>query len=351
MEREATHGLRATEEDRRKRLRVLDACLECLEDANERDERRVSIAIASRVNPVVPSVIPGLSIRDAIDHVLQEQERHLLAMSDEVTDCYALESAPGHPPPRVLDESEARALTTRIKDAAQQMALLLLEAYERRAAPALGYPTWEAYVQGEFGLSRSRSYELLDQGRVMRALQAAAQMSGVPDISSRAAFDVKPYLNELIETVRERAAGSREEDVPGIVTGAVQEVRSRVRGEAAEPPAGWPRPADRDDRPTAAVVDHPSRAVAANAEHVRAVISILLNMPPPADALASVLAQEETQPLDDLVPAVRWLVTFARCWAERSGRNIDISWELTGAEEWAPAALAARVRKRVPSGV
>src|SRR5215472_3935227 len=93
MEREATRGLRAMEEDRRKRLRILDACLGCLEEANERDERRVSIAIASRVNPVVPSVIPGMSIRNAIDHVLQEQERHLLAMSDEVTDCYALGSS------------------------------------------------------------------------------------------------------------------------------------------------------------------------------------------------------------------------------------------------------------------
>ena len=49
----------------------------------------------------------------------------------------------------------------------------MLEAHDRRAWQALGYPTWEQYVKKEFNLSRSRSYQLLDRAKVTHALFAA----------------------------------------------------------------------------------------------------------------------------------------------------------------------------------
>src|SRR5919106_4677116 len=68
----------------------------------------------------------------------------------------------------------ARELTNRIKtglegifDQIYEVEQLLLEAHNRRAWQALGYKTWEEYVKTEFDLSRRRSYQLLDQARVI----------------------------------------------------------------------------------------------------------------------------------------------------------------------------------------
>src|SRR5687768_8036370 len=75
---------------------------------------------------------------------------------------------------RWLSADEARALTDRIKDAADQLWTLLLEAHEGRAWEALGYTSWRDYAKSEFGIGQSHAYRLLDQGRVIRAVAAAA---------------------------------------------------------------------------------------------------------------------------------------------------------------------------------
>ncbi len=72
---------------------------------------------------------------------------------------------------------EARALTDRIRGTVTAAWVLLLEAYERGAWAALGYGRWEDYVAAEFHLSRSRSYQLLDLGRVARELPAGGSGS------------------------------------------------------------------------------------------------------------------------------------------------------------------------------
>jgi hypothetical protein len=71
-----------------------------------------------------------------------------------------------------------------ILDQVHEVHELILEAHDRRAWQALGYPTWQQYVKKEFNLSRSRSYQLLDRARVQQALLAAgvdaAAMRGTP---------------------------------------------------------------------------------------------------------------------------------------------------------------------------
>jgi hypothetical protein len=74
----------------------------------------------------------------------------------------------------------ARDLTKLIKgklegilDQVHEVHQLILEAHDRRAWQALGYPTWQAYVKKEFNLSRSRSYQLLDRAKVHQVLLAA----------------------------------------------------------------------------------------------------------------------------------------------------------------------------------
>lgn len=67
-------------------------------------------------------------------------------------------------------EAEARAITERIKTAAEAIWSLLLEAHERHAWAALGYDRWEDYVRAEFDMTRGRAYQLLDQARVVREI-------------------------------------------------------------------------------------------------------------------------------------------------------------------------------------
>src|SRR5215471_17099877 len=177
-------------ESRRWRLRLLDSCLHALEDAHEADHVTVPGQVAARVGDVVPAVRPGMLISEAINLVLYEQERYLDSQGLEG----GLVPVVTEPP---LDERGARELTERIKAATREVCLLLIEAHRRRAWQALGYVTWEDYVHGEFGLSRTRSYELLDQGRVIKALQAAAGISGIPAVSAYAAEQIKPFLGEV----------------------------------------------------------------------------------------------------------------------------------------------------------
>lgn len=73
----------------------------------------------------------------------------------------------------LLDAKGAKALTKRIRQSTEALGELLLEAQEREAWRALGYRTWGAYVDGEFDFKRTRSYQVMKQAKVNRALAEA----------------------------------------------------------------------------------------------------------------------------------------------------------------------------------
>lgn len=79
-----------------------------------------------------------------------------------------------------ISQGEALRITAKIKGYVSSAWRLLVEAHERKAHLALGHPTWEAYCRAEFDISRSRSYELLDLGKVVGELEGAG-VSGIPD--------------------------------------------------------------------------------------------------------------------------------------------------------------------------
>ncbi|MES0040034.1 hypothetical protein [Mesorhizobium sp. M0091] len=106
---------------------------------------------------------------------------------------------------RSLTEREAVALTGRIRKAVDSAWALLLEAQEREAWKALKYASWEAYVRAEFSLSRSRSYQLLDQGRVIAAIaEATGDLSTSVDISEAVARDIKADLPSVTADIKTR---------------------------------------------------------------------------------------------------------------------------------------------------
>lgn len=104
-----------------------------------------------------------------------------------------------------LTQDAARALTDRIRGAADQLWSLLLEAHESKAWKALGYTSWESYIGAEFDMSRRRSYQIIDQAKVIGALrEAAGGLCTKVHISEREARDIKPHLSEVTEEIRER---------------------------------------------------------------------------------------------------------------------------------------------------
>jgi hypothetical protein len=296
----------------RLRLRLLDRCLHELEDANEAELVTVPGEVAVRVCQLVPTVAPGMLITEAINLVLREQEQYL-ASPDGVL------LPQGCDADDPLDESGARELTERIKSATREVCMLLYEAHRRRAWLALGYASWDQYAHGEFALSRTRSYELVDQGRVIRSLQAAAGISGLPDVSAYAAEQIKPFLPEVIEAVRERTAGVSEEDGLRIVVEAVRERRSILAMERRAREAA------------------PAKDEVVELARLRTAIESLASMPPVGDVIARV-AEEEKDRLARVDKALEWLAEFATEWRKRGHHDLPVPASLLAAFGAEPAA-------------
>ena len=291
----------------RARLRRLDACLTQLEEANERDEHCVTAQVANLIRPYVPAVSIGMPTAEAINLVLQELEPLLgprrasqvpVARAEPQAELALLTDHPADP----LDESGARELTDRIKTATRQLCMLLVEAHLRRAWSALGYRSWEQYVRAEFGLSRSRSYQLLDQGQVITVIRRSAGILDTLDIHPYAAAQLKPRLTEIAETVRARTAGRSTAEAREIVYEVIRAER---------------RPARRSWRPEPAVPHEPVRVgPAPDMTALYQALGNLARMPQPKDAAARV-PQQHAHHLDDLGAAVRWLTEFAQEWDRR----------------------------------
>ncbi len=327
-------------------LRLLDACLDELENAHERDEVAVSAALAARLHAYVPSVVPGMQITQAIHTVFREQERYLPGDGPEVESSHAagrirssgvggrpsaivrllskvgltgLERAVSGSTEPPLDETAARALTDEIRKASQRVPLLLLEAHERYAWTALGYTTWEQYVRAEFGLSRSRSYELLDQGAVIVAIKIASCLAEMPDISAYAALQIKPSLRELLDEVRVRCADVDAQQRASVVAKVVKEFRvqlprRRVVGRvnsgntltrAVSTPAREGTSLRLTGSPTGATEGWP-----VDPSILHSAIELLARMPPASDVVARIGASH-LPALPDVEAALEWLDGFA----------------------------------------
>lgn len=152
-----------------------------------------------------------------------------------------------------LTKQEAKALTDRIRDSIEKTYELVLRAYERKAWKALGYKTWEAYVQTEFDMSRRRSYQLLDQGRVIRAIEEAVgeNVQHVAQITAREVAAVKDDIPAVVEEAKARAD---EGEDPALVVKEIAAERlaekSKSKSDAA-PVTGNASAQDRPARPKA----------------------------------------------------------------------------------------------------
>lgn len=247
-----------------------------------------------------------------------------------------------------LNADEARTLTDTIKSAAEVLWVLIARAHAGKAWTALGYSTWEDYVKAEFDISRSRSYQLLDQGRVIREIEAAVPEGTEVHLSEAAARDLKGVLEEVVPEIRDRTAGLAPDEASVVLDEIVEEQRERIREQrqaAAEDDfddfdGGFDGPytgdgsGRRNDGPTVDVppvyddaddIDVVAIRRSVNAAHdIYSALSALAGLPDALDDVVAIIPRERVgQVTSNLASAQVNLARFAALWNAREDVSPD----------------------------
>lgn len=86
-----------------------------------------------------------------------------------------------------LSEGEARSLTDEVKRDGERLWRKLVELRDGEAHAALGYTSWHAYCESEFGFKQAQAYRLLQAGQVASIITSD---NGVPN--QRQALELAP---------------------------------------------------------------------------------------------------------------------------------------------------------------
>lgn len=150
-----------------------------------------------------------------------------------------------------MNKAEATAITQRIRTAVDDLWQLLLQAHDRKAWKVLGYETWKDYVEHEFGMTKQRSYQLLDQGRVITAIkEATGKKSTSVDLSEAVARDLKPDLADVTSEIKSRIDAGQKP-----AAAVAETVKAKRAAKAAKKP---PKVSKSDTQPPDAASEKPA---------------------------------------------------------------------------------------------
>lgn len=127
-----------------------------------------------------------------------------------------------------LSNAQAKQLTHSIRDAAEVIWILIARAHAGKAWKVMGYESWEDYVKSEFNMSRSRSYQLLDQAKVITAIEEALPADTKINISEAAARELKAVLEDAIPEIRKAVENLDGEEALAVT----EEILARYREKA-----------------------------------------------------------------------------------------------------------------------
>lgn len=236
-----------------------------------------------------------------------------------------------------LTTDQAKELTETIRSTSEVLFMLLARAHAGKAWLALGYSNFGDYVREEFDMSRSRAYQILDQAKVVAAIEAAApEGAPIPNISEAAARDLKSIIGEVVPEIAERTHGLPADEAGDVVEEIVENYRDQVRNdreqdalereEAAEdaaerrgfsetgggiytPPPPAPTYDDEDDYDPALI----RRNVQA-AYDLYSSIAACKSMPDVESVVNTIPPARRMQVTDSLDPAIQWLLEFREAW-------------------------------------
>lgn len=144
-----------------------------------------------------------------------------------------------------LNTEQAKQITHSIRDAAEVIWILIARAHAGKAWKALGYDSWEDYVKSEFNMSRSRSYQLLDQAKVISEIEAALPKGSEVKISEAAARELKVVLEEAVPEIRKATEGLEKEEAVKVAEDILSKYREKAHAEV-DPVFEVPNPEDAD---------------------------------------------------------------------------------------------------------
>jgi hypothetical protein len=239
-----------------------------------------------------------------------------------------------------LSADEARELTSTIRNAAEMLWVLLARAHQGRAWESLGYESWEGYVRAEFDMSRSRSYQLLDQGRVIAALTEAMPEGSEVHLTEAAARDLKGVLDEVLPEVSERTAGLEPDEASQVLDEIVEEQRTQLRDHATDddfdeynggghsgpydgPYTGEAGASDDELYDDVDDIDVVTIRRNVNAAHdVYSSLAALNSLPDDLEAVIAIIPDERhAQIRENLATAVENLNRFAEVWSDLHGND------------------------------
>ncbi|MEE1805396.1 hypothetical protein [Streptomyces sp. BE133] len=209
----------------------------------------------------------------------------------------------------LLTTVQAREVTTGLREAMDDvrrsvavLAARVRDAHAARVWTPLGYPSWEAYCDAEFGISRAQAYRLLDVARTLAAIHDAIATGADPSctrdtdpaaaldygLSQRALIAVSGRSSDVAELITRRLTtlahsgltALDEPTVRAVVRQAVRDIRT------APPPPPANLPADPTLAALRAVVDELAASTYAIGELMLEVAPAYLSDTEAADVLA-----------------------------------------------------------------
>lgn len=245
-----------------------------------------------------------------------------------------------------LTTDEAQELTEHIRSTADVLYVLLARAHAGRAWTSLGYSTFADYVREEFDMSRSRAYQILDQHKVIAALEEALPEGTTLKISEAQARDLKSVIDEVVPAVRDATAGTSSEEAQKITDEIVEDFRQKSRTDIEEeadfdngrPSGGLPGQfggggtggiyddddyGDDDPEPAGMSVEDATqlRMRVQAAYSFYTAVSTLHSLPDVDFVIESISSERFPQVNEEMPTALHWLTKFADVWNER--HNMD----------------------------
>lgn len=111
-----------------------------------------------------------------------------------------------------MSREEAEQLTSAVRRDAEALWQKLLRLYEGNAHSAMGYQSWAAYFQAEFGKGRAQAYRLLAAARVSQVVGLHVETRGMTEAQARvlgAVVDNEKRLGEIAAEVKRRGGWRR----------------------------------------------------------------------------------------------------------------------------------------------
>lgn len=166
----------------------------------------------------------------------------------------------------MMDQAEARATVDAIKGHMDSARKLLLDLEEREGWKALGYSSWRACAQAEFGQSSAQVYRLLTAAKIEQAIDSPIGENPESHLRPLVTLDTPEQQKAALDRATE-LAGDRPRTAKD-VQAAVEEIKPPARPTIPADLAGWHWMSGRlgtfqltnGDYETR-VYDHPDRAI------------------------------------------------------------------------------------------